>query len=146
MLPARHLAARLASQAGAGTLTRRPHAPHIRPVASTSGRPGDAPLFDAGVSIRAAGTTATSSASPAALPRLTSDVDLLRSLTGVATDPLPRAFAPPAEPRICRCCAGERERKKKARGALLSTPTATGGLGLGPFFFFFQAMAAPSTF
>lgn len=47
---------------------------------------------------------------PKGVPRLVSDADLLRSLRGEdgagAGGLASRAFAPPAEPRVCRCCSG----------------------------------------
>lgn len=61
---------------------------------------------------RAADTTSASPQrpTPKGVPRLVSDADLLRTLRGedgVGTSS--RSYAPPAEPRVCRCCDGTGE-------------------------------------
>ena len=113
---------RVGRQAGSLAPRRLPAPIAATPPAGVGGG-GDAsaPALD-DARIRAA-----AAATAAAPPRLVNDFDLVRSLNAGSSrgggDPyLPRAFAPPAEPRVCRCCAGEwksreREKKKNRRAA-----------------------------
>jgi hypothetical protein len=107
------------------SLARRAHGrpSRVRSATAAAGSSGDGqagvpPPMRGGRDAAAAGapapTTTTTTTplpllrpTPKGVPRLVSDADLLLSLRGEDGGGLAsRAFAPPAEPRVCRCCAG----------------------------------------
>jgi tryptophan-rich hypothetical protein len=102
-----------------GALSARPARPqHGRrclpcTVAAVGSSNSDArPPVTPPIRVDAAATTTTSTptrATPKGVPRLVSDADLVRSLLGedgAAGGAAARSYAPPAEPRVCRCCSG----------------------------------------